>query len=113
MILKTPGREAIVKVGSETVEIGEKVKLYLKAMGRHENLTSIDYCIIRLRLTLKNRYLADDYSPSIKNASKLSHINSRSPFKDSTHTFPVLFSTIRSFELLVLKPIGTKVVSLS
>nr|WP_148308892.1 PTS transporter subunit EIIB [Vibrio nigripulchritudo] len=43
-------------------------------MSRHENLTSIDYCITRLRLILKNRDLADDYSPSTKNASKLSHV---------------------------------------
>ncbi|BCL69992.1 hypothetical protein TUMSATVNIG1_19500 [Vibrio nigripulchritudo] len=45
--LKTPEREAIVKVGSETVEIVGKVKLYLKASGGHEKLNSIDYCITR------------------------------------------------------------------
>ncbi|MEI8597342.1 glucose PTS transporter subunit EIIB [Vibrio sp. M60_M31a] len=33
---------------------------YLKALGGHENLTAIDACITRLRLTLKDRSVADE-----------------------------------------------------
>ncbi len=53
--LKTPGRE-----DDESSEIAgssnssELAKQYLKALGGHANLTNIDACITRLRLTLKD-----------------------------------------------------------
>ena len=53
--LKTPGREDedssdLVASGSSS----ELAKQYLKALGGHENLTAIDACITRLRLTIKD-----------------------------------------------------------
>ncbi|GLT17299.1 PTS glucose transporter subunit IIBC [Vibrio zhanjiangensis] len=53
--LKTPGREdddssELVASGSSS----ELAKQYLKALGGHENLTAIDACITRLRLTIKD-----------------------------------------------------------
>ncbi|MGL4754759.1 MAG: glucose PTS transporter subunit EIIB, partial [Aeromonadaceae bacterium] len=59
--LKTPGREdeeAAVKV-----EAGNKTALakqYLEVLGGHDNLVSIDACITRLRLTMKDRSLVDE-----------------------------------------------------
>ncbi len=55
--LKTPGREdeeegAATTGGSENSS--ELAKQYLKALGGHSNLTTIDACITRLRLTLKD-----------------------------------------------------------
>ncbi|GAM57451.1 PTS system [Vibrio ishigakensis] len=55
--LKTPGREdedegAATTGGSENSS--ELAKQYLKALGGHANLSTIDACITRLRLTLKD-----------------------------------------------------------
>ncbi|GAM68998.1 PTS system [Vibrio sp. JCM 19236] len=55
--LKTPGREdedegAATTAGSENSS--ELAKQYLKALGGHANLSTIDACITRLRLTLKD-----------------------------------------------------------
>ncbi|NVD05303.1 PTS glucose transporter subunit IIBC [Vibrio sp. JPW-9-11-11] len=58
--LKTPGRE---DVDSEDVVQGstdEVAAQYLKALGGHANLTSIDSCITRLRLTMKDVNIADE-----------------------------------------------------
>jgi len=58
--LKTPGREDIEE--AEVVQVGtnEKAAQYLKALGGHSNLTSIDSCITRLRLTLKDASIANE-----------------------------------------------------
>lgn len=60
--LKSPGREdddeAIAS--NEPVESGEQARQYLKALGGHDNLTTIDACITRLRLTLKDRSIVDE-----------------------------------------------------
>ncbi|GAK82915.1 PTS system N-acetylglucosamine-specific IIA component, IIB component and IIC component [Vibrio ponticus] len=58
--LKTPGRESVTAEQRADVSIGEKAAQYLKALGGHENLTSIDSCITRLRLSLKDVSLADE-----------------------------------------------------
>ncbi|WP_114767687.1 N-acetylglucosamine-specific PTS transporter subunit IIBC [Vibrio rhodolitus] len=58
--LKTPGRESVSAEQRADVSIGEKAAQYLKALGGHENLTSIDSCITRLRLSLKDVSLADE-----------------------------------------------------
>ncbi|WP_114786622.1 N-acetylglucosamine-specific PTS transporter subunit IIBC [Vibrio tetraodonis] len=53
--LKTPGRED--EDSSYLVASGNSLELakqYLKALGGHENLTAIDACITRLRLTIKD-----------------------------------------------------------
>ncbi|MEZ8099880.1 N-acetylglucosamine-specific PTS transporter subunit IIBC [Vibrio bivalvicida] len=62
--LKSPGREdddeeaAAAPVGE--AKSGDLARQYLKALGGHDNLTSIDACITRLRLTLKDRSVADE-----------------------------------------------------
>lgn len=55
--LKTPGREDEEEGSSATggsENSSELAKQYLKALGGHGNLTTIDACITRLRLTLKD-----------------------------------------------------------
>ncbi|EGQ8299311.1 PTS transporter subunit EIIC [Vibrio parahaemolyticus] len=61
--LKSPGREdddsqAAAPAGE--AKSGNLARQYLKALGGHDNLTSIDACITRLRLTLKDRSVADE-----------------------------------------------------
>ncbi|OIQ25939.1 N-acetylglucosamine-specific PTS transporter subunit IIBC [uncultured Vibrio sp.] len=61
--LKSPGREgddeeAAAPAGDAPK--GDVARQYLKALGGHDNLTSIDACITRLRLTLKDRSIADE-----------------------------------------------------
>jgi PTS system N-acetylglucosamine-specific IIC component len=62
--LKSPGREddedeaAAAPAGD--AKSGDLARQYLKALGGHDNLTSIDACITRLRLTLKDRSVADE-----------------------------------------------------
>ena len=64
--LKTPGREdeeltdesAAAGQGDKGAKAADRATLarqYLKALGGHQNLESIDACITRLRLTLKDR----------------------------------------------------------
>ncbi|MGL5045712.1 MAG: glucose PTS transporter subunit EIIB, partial [Plesiomonas sp.] len=61
--LKTPGREddeedsLVEVVSSDNHELAKK---YLKALGGHANLVTVDACITRLRLTMKDRSLADE-----------------------------------------------------
>ena len=63
--LKSPGRE---DSNGENGDVEEQVvtdksdlaRQYLKALGGHNNLTTIDACITRLRLTLKDRTVADE-----------------------------------------------------
>ncbi|EGU39867.1 PTS system, N-acetylglucosamine-specific IIABC component [Vibrio ichthyoenteri ATCC 700023] len=61
--LKSPGREdddeAAAAPAGEAVK-GDLARQYLKALGGHDNLTSIDACITRLRLTLKDRTVANE-----------------------------------------------------
>ncbi|MGL5739146.1 MAG: PTS transporter subunit EIIC, partial [Plesiomonas shigelloides] len=62
--LKTPGREddedeELVETVHST-DNQELAKKYLKALGGHANLTTIDACITRLRLTMKDRSIADE-----------------------------------------------------
>ncbi|ELP5730016.1 PTS transporter subunit EIIC [Vibrio vulnificus] len=61
--LKSPGREdddSETTAASADSKSGDLARQYLKALGGHENLTSIDACITRLRLTLKDRSVADE-----------------------------------------------------
>ncbi|HDY7872065.1 TPA: PTS transporter subunit EIIC [Vibrio vulnificus] len=61
--LKSPGREdddSETSAASGDAKSGDLARQYLKALGGHENLTSIDACITRLRLTLKDRSVADE-----------------------------------------------------
>lgn len=61
--LKTPGREdddeAVSSVkGSQ--ESSELAKQYLQVLGGHDNLSNIDACITRLRLTVKDMSIIDE-----------------------------------------------------
>lgn len=58
--LKTPGREEEDVAELAQVGTNEKAAQFLKALGGHDNLTSIDSCITRLRLTLKDITIADE-----------------------------------------------------
>ncbi|SON51289.1 N-acetylglucosamine-specific PTS transporter subunit IIBC [Vibrio tapetis] len=58
--LKTPGREDKEVAEIDKLDTNEKAAQYLKALGGHENLTSIDSCITRLRLTLKDTSIANE-----------------------------------------------------
>ena len=63
--LKTPGREAEEAVVSEEAETilateGGKGGLILAALGGAQNITSLDNCITRLRLTVADMSLVDD-----------------------------------------------------
>ncbi|MDR9830831.1 N-acetylglucosamine-specific PTS transporter subunit IIBC [Vibrio sp. FNV 38] len=61
--LKSPGREdddEEVSVSNADAPKGDVARQYLKALGGHDNLTSIDACITRLRLTLKDRSIANE-----------------------------------------------------
>lgn len=64
--LKTPGREdesEAVASTEGTQSSGNNKELarkYLKALGGHQNLSSIDACITRLRLTVNDRGIVDE-----------------------------------------------------
>ncbi|EGA69316.1 PTS system, N-acetylglucosamine-specific IIABC component [Vibrio sinaloensis DSM 21326] len=62
--LKSPGREdddaEEGTAAAGDAKSGDLARQYLKALGGHDNLTSIDACITRLRLTLKDRSVADE-----------------------------------------------------
>ena len=61
--LKSPGREDDdngLHAPAGDAAKGDLARQYLKALGGHDNLTSIDACITRLRLTLKDRSVADE-----------------------------------------------------
>ncbi|AIW18089.1 N-acetylglucosamine-specific PTS transporter subunit IIBC [Vibrio coralliilyticus] len=62
--LKSPGREdddtEVAATASGDAGKGDLARQYLKALGGHENLTTIDACITRLRLTLKDRSVANE-----------------------------------------------------
>lgn len=64
--LKTPGREDDDEASTGTSPVAQTsdrtvlAKQYLKALGGHDNLVTIDACITRLRLTLKDRSVVND-----------------------------------------------------
>jgi len=60
--LKTPGREddEAVPVQAQTTDRTELARQYLEVLGGQENLVTIDACITRLRLTLKDRSIVDE-----------------------------------------------------
>ena len=59
--LKTPGREddEAVPVQAQTTDRTELARQYLEVLGGQDNLVTIDACITRLRLTLKDRSIVD------------------------------------------------------
>ncbi|MGK8173617.1 N-acetylglucosamine-specific PTS transporter subunit IIBC [Aeromonas dhakensis] len=60
--LKTPGREddEAVPAQAQTTDRTELAKQYLEVLGGQDNLVTIDACITRLRLTLKDRSIVDE-----------------------------------------------------
>ncbi len=62
--LKTPGREDDQE-GEMNIELADNdfttmAQIILEGVGGKENLSSIDHCITRLRLEVKDRYLVDE-----------------------------------------------------
>ncbi|EQB2596843.1 N-acetylglucosamine-specific PTS transporter subunit IIBC [Aeromonas salmonicida] len=60
--LKTPGREddEAVPAQAQTTDRTELARQYLEVLGGQDNLVTIDACITRLRLTLKDRSIVDE-----------------------------------------------------
>ncbi|WPC73295.1 N-acetylglucosamine-specific PTS transporter subunit IIBC [Vibrio porteresiae] len=62
--LKTPGREDDIAVATQKSAVnqakGGLARQYLKALGGHENLSNIDACITRLRLTVNDMSVIDE-----------------------------------------------------
>lgn len=63
--LATPGREDLDEESNASGVTGSKetgvlARQYLKALGGHDNLTNIDACITRLRLTVKDGNIVDE-----------------------------------------------------
>ena len=62
--LKTPGREDDVdselKIELANDDYTTMAQIILEGVGGKENLTSIDHCITRLRLEVKDRLLVDE-----------------------------------------------------
>lgn len=59
--LKTPGREDTTVINkNEDVNISDKSKLILEYIGGKENINTLENCITRLRLNLKDPSLVDD-----------------------------------------------------
>lgn len=78
MNLKTPGREdnddeecTVVNSSTNNTELAEK---YLAALGGHENLTTIDACITRLRLTCKDRTKVNEKAITALGAAGIIHL---------------------------------------
>ena len=62
--LKTPGREEEDAITGDSDDQSEAIARYIVALGGKENLTSVDACITRLRLTLVDNSLLDE--PELK-----------------------------------------------
>jgi PTS system N-acetylglucosamine-specific IIC component len=62
--LKTPGREddqeAETKIELASDDYAAMAAIILEGVGGKENVTSIDNCITRLRLEVKDRYAVDE-----------------------------------------------------
>ena len=62
--LKTPGREddqdGEMKIELANDDFTAMAQIILEGVGGKENLSSIDHCITRLRLEVKDRYLVDE-----------------------------------------------------
>ena len=62
--LKTPGREddqeAELGIDVGNADFAEMAKVILEGLGGKDNITSIDHCITRLRLEVKDRLLVDE-----------------------------------------------------
>ncbi|WP_261815699.1 N-acetylglucosamine-specific PTS transporter subunit IIBC [Vibrio gallicus] len=87
--LKTPGREddedgvSTSKVSENSAELA---KQYLKALGGHSNLTTIDACITRLRLTLKD--------PSVINERQLKNMGAMGVVKLGSNNVQIILGPL-------------------
>ena len=61
--LPTPGRAGnYIDEKSEEITQGEKIDIIIKNLGGHSNITEIDACMTRLRITVKDPSLVAQYS---------------------------------------------------
>ena len=86
MNLKTIGREDEIM---EEIEVSagssDKAKDILVALGGKDNITSLDACITRLRVTVKN--------PALVNDSRLKALGASGVIRPSTNSIQVIFGT--------------------
>ncbi|MCL9782574.1 N-acetylglucosamine-specific PTS transporter subunit IIBC [Vibrio sp. S4M6] len=99
--LKTPGREDEddEDANGEEKGDGELARQYLKALGGKDNLTSIDACITRLRLTLKDR--------SIVNETVLKKLGAKGVVKLGENNLQVILGPLAEIIAGEMKAIGS------
>ena len=102
--LKTPGREDLDENSSTSGVTGSKetgilARQYLKALGGHENLTSIDACITRLRLTVKDGSQIDEKT--------LKALGAMGVVKLGTNNLQVILGPLAEIVAGEMKKVGT------
>ena len=100
--LKTPGREEDVEKNAQTVgktfsNHQERAIAFIDALGGKDNLTSIDACITRLRLTLANIQKVDK--------NKLRLLGSKGNVKLGNNAFQVILGPEAEFIADAMKSI--------
>ncbi|MEZ8143955.1 PTS glucose transporter subunit IIBC [Enterovibrio norvegicus FF-33] len=102
--LKTPGREDLDDdAESNGVEASKETSIlarqYLKALGGHDNLTTIDACITRLRLTVKDGAQIDEKT--------LKALGAMGVVKLGTNNLQVILGPLAEIVAGEMKKVGT------
>ncbi len=102
--LKTPGREDLDEDSATSGVTGSKetgilARQYLKALGGHENLTTIDACITRLRLTVKDGDQIDEKT--------LKALGAMGVVKLGTNNLQVILGPLAEIVAGEMKKVGT------
>lgn len=97
--LKTPGREEETEnVVINTDSHSERAKQFIVALGGKENITTIDACITRLRLTLADTTKVDE--------SQLTALGSKGNIKLGENGFQVILGTEAEFVADAMKKVN-------
>ncbi|HDL5229250.1 TPA: PTS transporter subunit EIIC, partial [Mannheimia haemolytica] len=97
--LKTPGREEDSEVQTvNTVSRSEQAAKFVEALGGKENITSIDACITRLRLTLNDTAKADE--------TKLKALGSKGNIKLGENGYQVILGPEAEFVADAMKKLN-------
>lgn len=100
--LATPGREEDEVATSDvqgSAETGILARQYLKALGGHDNLTNIDACITRLRLTVKDGSQIDEKT--------LKALGAMGVVKLGTNNLQVILGPLAEIVASEMKKVGT------
>ncbi len=100
--LATPGREEDDETSSDvqgSAETGVLARQYLKALGGHDNLTNIDACITRLRLTVKDGSQIDEKT--------LKALGAMGVVKLGTNNLQVILGPLAEIVAGEMKKVGT------